>query len=194
MSPDSKSRVFASPLLTAAALVATMATAPAFAAEYVQAPGSSLVFASKYDGEVFTGKFASFTTTLSFDPAKLATSKLEVVIPLAGTSTGNGDRDSTLSGADFFNVAKFAQARYTATKFRSLGGNQYAADGNLSLRGVSKPVTLTFTWTPGAQPVLSGKATVKRLDFGVGTGDWADTKTIPNEVAVSTKVVFKPAK
>ncbi len=190
------SRDFSNPALTAAALVAMMATAPAaFAADYVQAPGSTLVFASKYDGEVFTGKFSSFTTTLSFDPAKLATSKLDVVIPLAGTSTGNGDRDSTLSGADFFNVAKFAQARYTATKFRSLGGNQYAADGNLSLRGVSKPVTLTFTWTPGAQPMLSGKATVKRLDFGVGGGDdWADTKTIPNEVAVSTKVVFKPAK
>ncbi|KAF1712928.1 YceI family protein [Pseudoxanthomonas sacheonensis] len=190
------SRNFSTPALTAAALVATMVAAPAaFAADYVQAPGSTLVFASKYDGEVFTGKFASFTTTLSFDPAKLATSKLDVVIPLAGASTGNGDRDSTLSGADFFNVAKFAQARYTATKFRSLGGNQYAADGNLSLRGVSKPVTLTFTWTPGAQPVLSGKATVKRLDFGVGGGDdWADTKTIPNEVAVSTKVVFKPAK
>ena len=190
------SRDFSNPALTAAALVAMMAAAPAaFAADYVQAPGSTLVFASKYDGEVFTGKFSGFTTTLSFDPAKLATSKLDVVIPLAGTSTGNGDRDSTLSGADFFNVAKFAQARYTATKFRSLGGNQYAADGNLSLRGVSKPVTLTFTWTPGAQPVLSGKATVKRLDFGVGGGDdWADTKTIPNEVAVSTKVVFKPAK
>lgn len=190
------SRDFSNPALTAAALVAMMATAPAaFAADYVQAPGSTLVFASKYDGEVFTGKFSSFTTTLSFDPAKLATSKLDVMIPLAGTSTGNGDRDSTLSGADFFNVAKFAQARYTATKFRSLGGNQYAADGNLSLRGVSKPVTLTFTWTPGAQPVLSGKATVKRLDFGVGGGDdWADTKTIPNEVAVSTKVVFKPAR
>ena len=190
------SRDFSNPALTAAALVAMMATAPAaFAADYVQAPGSTLVFASKYDGEVFTGKFSSFTTTLSFDPAKLATSKLDVVIPLAGTSTGNGDRDSTLSGADFFNIAKFAQARYTATKFRSLGGNQYAADGNLSLRGVSKPVTLTFTWTPGTQPVLSGKATVKRLDFGIGGGDdWADTKTIPNEVAVSTKVVFKPAK
>lgn len=190
------SRNFNTPALTAAALVAMMSAAPAaFAADYVQAPGSTLVFASKYDGEVFTGKFASFTTTLSFDPAKLATSKLDVVIPLTGVSTGNGDRDSTLSGADFFNVAKFAQARYTATKFRSLGGNQYAADGNLSLRGVSKPVTLTFTWTPGAQPVLSGKATVKRLDFGVGGGDdWADTKTIPNEVAVSTKVVFKPAK
>ncbi|MGH8061060.1 MAG: YceI family protein [Pseudoxanthomonas sp.] len=194
MSTDPKTRSFTSPALTAAALVAMMATAPAYAANYVQAAGSTLVFASKYDGEVFTGKFANFTTTLSFDPANLATSKLDVVIPLAGTSTGNGDRDSTLSSSDFFNVAKFAQARYSASKFRALGGNQYAADGNLSLRGVSKPVTLTFTWTPGAQPVLSGKATVKRLDFGVGGGDWADTSNIPNEVAVSTKVVFKPAK
>jgi len=188
------SRNFNSPVLTAAALVAMMSAAPAFAADYVQAPGSTLVFASKYDGEVFTGKFASFTTTLSFDPAKLAASKLDVLIPLAGASTGNGDLDSTLAGSDFFNVAKFAQARYTATKFRALGGNQYAADGTLSLHGISKPVTLTFTWTPGAQPVLAGKATVKRLDFGVGGGDWTDTASIPNEVAVSTKVVFKPSR
>ena len=170
-----------------------MATAgQAAAADYVQAPGSTLVFASNYQGETFTGRFGGFTTTLSFDPANLAASKLDVAIQLAGTQTGNGDRDDTLVSADFFNVGKFAQARYTATKFRALGGNQYAADGTLTLRGASKPVTLTFTWTPGAQPVLTGKATVKRLDFGVGGGDWADTSTIPNEVAISTKVVLKP--
>lgn len=168
-----------------------LASAPAMAADYVQAPGSTLVFASNYQGETFTGKFGGFNTTMSFDPAKLATSKLDVAIQLAGTQTGNGDRDGTLVSADFFNVAKFAQARYTATKFRALGKNQYAADGTLTLRGISKPVTLTFTWTPGTQPVLAGKATVKRLDFGVGGGDWADTGTIPNDVAVSTKVVFK---
>ena len=187
-------KLFPSPALTAAALVAAFAAAPAQAADYVQAPGSTLVFASNYQGETFTGRFGSFTTTMRFDPKQLATSQLDVAIQLAGTQTGNGDRDGTLVSADFFNVAKFAQARYTATKFRSLGGNQYAADGTLSLRGVSKPVTLTFTWTPGAQPVLAGKATVKRLDFGVGGGDWADTSTIPNDVAISTKVVFKPAK
>ena len=169
-----------------------LATAPAMAADYVQAPGSTLVFASNYQGETFTGKFGGFTTTLSFDPAQLATGKLDVAIQLAGTQTGNKDRDDTLVSADFFNVGRFAQARYTATKFRALGGNQYAADGTLTLRGASKPVTLTFTWTPGAQPVLTGKATVKRLDFGVGGGDWADTSTIPNEVAISTKVVLKP--
>ena len=66
--------------------------------------------------------------------------------------------------------------------------DRYAADGMLELRGVSKPVTLTFTWTPGTQPVLAGKATVKRLDFGVGGGDWTDTKLIPDETVISTVV------
>ena len=182
--PDRTRLALAAQLLATAGQVA--------AADYVQAPGSTLVFASNYQGETFTGRFGSFTTTMRFDPKQLATSQLDVAIQLAGTQTGNKDRDDTLVSADFFNVGKFAQARYTATKFRALGGNQYAADGTLSLRGVSKPVTLTFTWTPGAQPVLTGKATVKRLDFGVGGGDWADTSTIPNEVAISTKVVLKP--
>jgi len=55
-------------------------------------------------------------------------------------------------------------------------------------------VILTFTWTPGAKPVLAGKATVKRLQFGVGSGDWADIATIPNEIAISTRVVLQRAK
>lgn len=177
----------------ALALAATLATAPAAAADYVQAPGSTLVFATQYDGETFTGTFPAFATKFSFDPANLAGAALDVSIPLAGAKTGNDDRDTTLRGSDFFDVAKFARARYTATKFRSLGGNAFAADGVLELRGVRKPVTLSFTWTPGKAPVLAGKATVQRLAFGVGGGDWADTALIPDAVAISTRVVFAPA-
>jgi polyisoprenoid-binding protein YceI len=173
---------------------ALLAAAPAYAADYTQAPGSVLAFAGTYEGEAFTGRFPGFVTRLSFDPAQLAASRLDVTIPLATASTGNSDYDGEMRGSAFFNAAKFPQARYTATKFRALGGNQYAADGTLSLRGVTKPVTLTFTWTPGAKPVLAGKATVKRLDFGVGEGDWADTALLPNEIAVSTKVLLLPAK
>lgn len=181
------------PLAVATALAAMLA-APAFAADYVQAPGSTLVFASKYDGEVFTGSFPGFSTKFSFDPSNLAQAKLDVAIPLAGAKTGNDDRDATLRGRDFFDVAQFAQARYTATRIHSLGGNRYAANGMLELHGIKKPVTLTFTWTPGARPLLSGKATVKRLEFNIGTGDWADTGLIPDEVAVSTRVFLRPAK
>ena len=176
----------------ALALALALFTAPAFAVDYVQSTGSSLVFAGKYQGEVFTGKFPGFATRLSFDPKQLATARLEVAIPLASATTSNADYDGELLGSAFFNSAKFPQATYSASKFRALGGNRYAADGTLSLRGVDKPVTLEFTWTPGAKPVLAGKAAVKRLDFGVGGGDWADTTLIPDAIAISTRVVFAP--
>jgi polyisoprenoid-binding protein YceI len=131
---------------------------------------------------------------LTFDPAQLATSKLDVTIPLASATTANKDYDEQLRGDAFFDAGRYAQAHYVATKFRALGGDRYAADGILSLHGVSKPVTLTFTWTPGPQLVLAGKASVNRLDFGVGSGDWADTSLIPDAIAISTKVVLQPAK
>lgn len=168
--------------------------AAASAEDYVQAPGSALTFAGKYQGEVFTGRFPGFVTRFTFDPAQLANAKLDVAIPLATATTGNDDYDESMRGDDFFASGKFAQARYTATAFRALGGNRYAADGTLSLHGTSKPVTLEFTWTPGAKPVLAGKATVSRLAFGVGGGDWADTSLIPDAIAVATKVIFVPAK
>ena len=166
---------------------------PVQAADYVQAPGSRLAFSGKYQGEVFTGTFPGFVTRLNFDPKQLAGAKLEVKIPLATAVTSNSSYDSELRGAAFFDSGKFPQASFTATKFRSLGGNRYAADGQLSLHGINKPVTLTFDWAPGATPVLTGRASVQRLDFGVGAGQWADTKLIPNTIAISTKVVFKPA-
>lgn len=165
---------------------------PAVAADYVQAPGSTLAFAGKYQGEVFVGRFPGFSTKLSFDPRKLDASRLEVTIPMATATTRNADYDGEMRGASFFDAAKF-QATYVATKFRALGGNRYAADGTLILRGASKPVTLTFEWTQGANPVLFGRAAVQRLDFGVGGGQWADTGLIPNAIAVSTRVVLKPA-
>ena len=166
---------------------------PAVAADYVQAPGSTLAFAGKYQGEVFVGRFPGFSTRLSFDPRKLDASRLEVTIPMATATTRSADYDGQMRGTAFFDATKFPQATYVATKFRALGGNRYAADGTLTLRGASKPVTLTFEWTQGANPVLFGRAAVQRLDFGVGGGQWADTGLIPNAIAVSTRVLLKPA-
>lgn len=179
-------------LLIVAALAAVLPFS-ASAADYAQAPGSSLAFAGTYQGETFSGTFPGFQTTLRFDPADLATASLSVTIPLATATTRNPDYDGEMRGASFFDSGRFAQATFNATTFRDLGNGQYAADGTLDLHGVRKPVTLTFAWTPGTRPLLSGRAMVPRLDFGVGTGDWADTGTIPNEIAVSTRVYLQPA-
>lgn len=187
------SRPFARRIAGALALAAALLAAPAWATDYVQAPGSSLAFATKYQGEVFVGRFPGFSTALRFDPAALADARLDVRIPLAQATVEHPDGTDTLRSAAFFDAARVSQARYTATRFHALGGDRFAADGTLSLRGVSRPVTLEFTWTPGTPAVLAGRATVPRLAFGVGGGEWADTDLIPDEVAVSTRVNLVPA-
>ena len=178
--------------LALAALLAAAAW-PVQATDYVQAAGSSLAFGGMYQGEAFAGRFPGFDTRLQFDPADPASARLEVRIPLAGATTGNADYDGELRGPAFLDTARFATAHYRASGFRSLGGNRYAADGTLSLHGIEQPVTLEFTWTGGGQPLLAGTATVRRLAFGVGAGDWADTGMIPDAIAVSTRVRFTPA-
>ncbi|GAB2614985.1 hypothetical protein GCM10027191_08640 [Novilysobacter erysipheiresistens] len=107
------------PTATALAAAVLLAAAPAFATDYVQAPGSTLAFATAYEGEVFSGHFGRFTTTVSFDPQHPEAAELDVVIPLASASTANPDRDQTLLGPDFFSADKFPQARYSATGFPS---------------------------------------------------------------------------
>ena len=176
-------RLLALPLLLFASL-------SSHAANYVAQPGSTLGFSASYEGESFDGRFVRFTPQIRFDPAKLAASRFDVSIDLASTKTNNDERDDALLSSEFFDTRKHPQARYVATRFRALGGNRYAADGTLSLHGASRPVTLSFSWTPGAKPVLVGEAKLKRLDFGVGTGDWADTDVLPNEVKVRTRLVL----
>lgn len=180
-------RRFALPLLLLSASLSV------HAADYAALPGSTLGFSAIYQGEGFDGQFARFTPQIRFDPAKLATSRFDVRIDLASADTKNEERDEMLLGNEFFDTARNPQARFVATRFRALGGNRYAADGALSLHGASKPVTLAFTWTPGAKPVLVGEAKLRRLDFGVGTGDWADTELLPNEVKVRTRLVLGAA-
>ena len=175
------------------ALLLVLLASPLAAAGTWHADGRSsvLAFSGTSQGEAFDGKFKTFDATIAFDPANLAGSRFDVRITLASADTANAERDDSLHGKDFFDTAHNPVATYTATKFRSLGGNRYAADGTLSLRGVSKPVTLTFTWTSGASPGLTGDAAMNRLDFNVGGGQWADTSQIANAVKVHTSLILK---
>jgi len=176
--------------ILAFALVPLAASAATWHAD---AKASTLAFSGASQDEPFKGRFKSFDATIAFDPAQLATSRFDVRIALASADTASSDRDDMLHGKDFFDAAHTPNATYVATKFRALGGNRYAADGMLNLRGVSKPVTLTFAWTAGASPSLVGDASVNRLDFNVGGGQWADTSQIANAVKVHTELKLVPA-
>lgn len=165
----------------------------ATAADYTVQPASStLGFSNTFQGESFDGQFGQWTAAIRYDPVNLAASKFDVEVTLASVKTGDSDRDTALPGADFFDVAKFPKAHFVTTGFRRSGG-KVIADGTLTLRGVSKPVSLEVAFKPQAGgATLDVAGTVKRLDFGVGTGDYADTSVIGGEVKVTAHLQLAP--
>ncbi|WP_425493861.1 YceI family protein [Dyella silvatica] len=166
-------------------------TGIASAADYnVQAASSKLGFSGNFQGTGFDGGFEKWTAAISYDPAKLAASKFDVEVDLASVKTGDHDRDNALPGTDFFNIAKFPKAHFVSTGFHQ-NGAQVIADGNLTLRGVTKPVSLNVTFKPqGTGATLDVATTVKRLDFGVGGGDYSDTSVIGADIKVTAHLVL----
>lgn len=163
---------------------------PASATDYRVAAGSTLGFLADFQGEKFSGQFKTFDATIRYDPTDLAGSMFDVNVDLASVVTGDSDRDDALPGAEFFDVAKTPRARYTTTGFRK-DGDKVIADGTLTLKGTSKPVSLVVRFHAGSgDTILDVTTTLKRLDFNVGSGEYADTSTIGNEVAVNGHLVL----
>lgn len=147
---------------------------------------SQLNFQGTYQGAKFNGVFKDWTATISYDPANLANSRFDVVVNLASAKTGDHDQDSALPGESFFNVAKFPTAHFVTTSFHRQG-NQVIADGELTLRGVTRPVSLgvLFRAQSATSATLDIAGHVQRLDFGVGGGDYADTSVIGPTVRIT---------
>ena len=169
--------------------VLTLVTTLTYAATQwiLQPKQSELGFTAKQAGAAFQGKFGKYTADIRFDPKDLATSRFEVKVDLASVDTGDAERDDILKGEDLFAVQKWPTATYVAESFQHQGGAKFAARGKLTLRGVTRDVPIQFTFeTNSTGAWLKGSATIKRLDFGVGQGEWKDTGAdgIANDVEV----------
>ncbi len=176
------------------AVVAAEAAPTATPAFELEPSGSSLKFTAVQQGAKFESRFETFTAQVQFDPARPETGRILTRIELASVDTGNPERDEILNTPDWFGVSQWPEATFAANKIvRATDG--YSANGTLALRGVSRPVTLTFRWTPaaGGKPArLTGSAAVERLAFGVGQGDWQDTAYVGNAVAIQVDIRLRP--
>ena len=176
-------------------LLGALLVPAAQAQDWTLQPGSTLGFATTFEGVKFAGAFKQFSTRIAFDPAHPQACTLDATITLASADTGNADRDKMLPTADFFDVARFATATYRGADCTPAGAGRYSAQGTLTLRGVSKPVPLTLQWrAQGSGALLTVDASVPRLAFGVGAGQWADPSAIGLEVAVHGALKLAPAR
>jgi polyisoprenoid-binding protein YceI len=170
-----------------------MARAAAAAASYVSDPATSrLEFIGVQAGAEFKGSFHQFAAAVDFAPEALASAHFDVQITLNSVDTGDKDRDKTMRGSDIFDVGHFPNARYVTRSFTKTA-NGYSAAGALTLHGVTKdvPIDFKFTGSPSGA-TLEGTATLKRLDFGVGQGDWKSTEWVGDVVKVAFSLALKP--
>jgi polyisoprenoid-binding protein YceI len=157
---------------------------------YVLDPAkSSLEFAFLQAGAKNKGRFKHFAVSFDFSAANLATSRLDVTVDMNSVDTGDEERDTTLHGADLFAVAKFPQAHFTASQINNTAAG-YEAVGKLTIRGVTHDMRVPFTFRTAtengaAAGYMSGKTSLRRLDYGVGQGDWKATDQVGDEVEVS---------
>jgi polyisoprenoid-binding protein YceI len=157
---------------------------------YTLDPGkSTLEFTFTQAGAQNKGHFGRFAVSFDFSPEELAASHLEVQVDTASVDTGDKDRDDTLKSADLFSVQKFPQARFSATQIVKTATG-YEAQGKLTIRDVTRDTRVPFTFRTAAEQganvgYMTGKVTIRRLDFGVGQGEWKATDQAGNEVMVS---------
>jgi polyisoprenoid-binding protein YceI len=172
-----------------AAAPATAFTATAFTAD---AGSSRLEFTGVQAGAPFKGSFRKFSATVDFSPDALADAHFDVVVDMVSEDSGDKDRDDTMHGADMFDVAHFPTAHYVTKSFAKTASG-YTALGSLTLHGVTRDVPIAFTFAPNAAGAsLSGTADLKRLDFGVGRGDWKSTQWVGDAVKVAFSLNLKP--
>ena len=181
--------------LAPAGLLLTLAL-PASAAHWtVDRAKSRLGFSVMWDRELFSGTFEKWNADIDFDPDDLAHSHVAVAIDLASEHSNEAQFDEGLKGALGFQTSKFPDGRFKTTRITRKDATHYVAEGMLTLRGITKPVTLPFTLTAaGGVAHMHGEAAVMRTDFGIGRGPWAEPKPVARTVTVSVDLTASESK
>lgn len=127
------------------------------------------------------GRFRDFTGTIELDRAKPADSVVDLKIAAGSIDTGNAKRDADLNSPNFFDTARFPDITFKSTKIVDKGNGSYEVTGDLTIKGVTKPVVLSATHNGfasdgrGGQKAgfdLTGK--LNRKDFGVNWNNIVD--------------------
>lgn len=185
-----------------ASLLALAAAQPAAAASYdIDARHTQVFFTYAHGGySHLKGRLNEVSGTFDFDPANPAKSSIQVSLPLSSLSTGVPKLDDHLRSADFFDAAQFPTASFKSTGVTVKDATHLAVAGELTMKGVSRPVVFDVTVNSTAPSSFSkmpaagfdASTTIKRSEFGVD----AMMGAVPDEVRIDISMearVPKPA-
>ena len=169
-------------------------TAQAIEFNTLRADQSRVDFLYKQMNVPMEGQFKRFSGRLQFDPIRPTLAKAALDIQLASIDTGSADGDAEVAGKLWFNTAQYPVARFVSTSVKPLGNNRFQVTGNMSIKGKTREVSTPATFRQqGATGVFEGSFVLKRADFGIGEGMWADYGTVANEVQIKFRLVATSA-
>lgn len=185
--------LFALLALSTALVLPTLAQAAEFTK--VQADKSTIVFGYKQMNVGMEGKFKKFAVQLNFDPANAASAKAVLDVDLASIDTGFAEGDDEVAGKQWFNTKAFPTAHFVSSSVKPLGSNRYEIAGQLTIKGRTQAVTAPTTVTiQGNNATFDGAFVLKRADFAIGEGQWADFGTVANEIQIKFHILATSGK
>lgn len=150
---------------------------------------SRITFTATQYGQDFEGHFEGFDGQIIFDPATPDQNKAKIEIKIASIKTGSEDRDTQARSAEWFGIDQYPVAIYETQSITKTDETHFFAKGMLNLHGVTIPVEFPFTLAiNGNRAVMAAELILKRLDFGIGQGEWQKTDAVGNDVKVSIAV------
>jgi len=155
---------------------------------------SSISFGYKQMSVPLDGKFKKFTALVDFDQTRPERAFAKFDIEVASIDTGSSEGDDEVVGKVWFNAKAFPKASFVSTGIKSLGANRFEVQGKLTIKGKTLPVTAPFTFkADGTNAVFDGAFNIKRLDYAIGEGEWADEATIANQIQIKFHLIVAPA-
>ena len=151
--------------------------------------GSRVHFTIKNFGVKTGGDFTGLKGTVKFDPANLPSSVFNVSVDANTIDTDNSSRDGHLRKSEYFDVAKYKTISFKSTKVvKSTVAGRFYVFGNLTIKGVTKPLEFGFGATPkDGGYVFDGDFDINRRDFGVG----GSSISMADKLTVSLSVFAK---
>jgi polyisoprenoid-binding protein YceI len=155
---------------------------------------SSVSSTGKQLGVAVTGKFKKVSGDVTFNPAQLAKSTANLVIDIASYDMGLPEYNKNILTTEWFDAAKFPKATFVSSSIKGSAG-QYTVTGKFTLKGKVQNIAFPVQFKQvGATQVFDGAFVVKRTAFGVGSGDWADTSVVADDVKVQFHLVVPVSK
>ncbi len=157
-------------LLLAGAPLAT----PALAAG-IDAAKSSITATFKQMNVPVDGKFTKMSANIVFDPANLAAAKAQLDVDVASFDLGSAEYNDEVAGKDWFDAKAFPHATFVSSAITAGANGAYSVAGTLTVRGKSANVVVPVRYhKDGASQVFDGVLPIKRLQYGIGQGEWGD--------------------